>query len=252
MTTPPLARAPAVPQPGAESQENPPPESAEAAAALARNERYVREFVEALGLCPYAQRCRETGRLHRAVVLIEGGAPGTPAFAQAVVAVDEAIARVEALPEEAVEVALLILPALSPALSAGLEGAHAFERLVAQVRDHMIARHAGGDTPFYCVAFHPDFAQDLADESRAVRFIRKSPDPTLQLVRAHVLRAVRGVDPGSSRYVDVSAMTTAELMAITAPLSVSDRIALANLRTLHAEGPERLSALLSAIRGSGR
>lgn len=228
------------------------PSGVEEAAALARNERYVREFVEALGLCPYAQRCRETGRLHRAVLLLEGGAPDSAAFSAAAAAIDAAIAQVEELPEESVEVALLILPALVPALSSGREATHAFERLVALARDRMQERHAGGDTPFYCVAFHPDFGQDLADEHRAVRFIRRSPDPTLQLVRAHVLRAVRGADPGGSRYVDASNLSTAALLALAAPLSVSERIALANLRTLHNEGPESLAALLAAIRASGR
>ena len=32
---------------------------------LMRNERYVREFVEALQLCPFARRCREDGKLDR-------------------------------------------------------------------------------------------------------------------------------------------------------------------------------------------
>ena len=56
------------------------PEDPRIAAALARNERYVREFVEAFNLCPYARRCRETGKLQRVVLLNPGGAAGTPEF----------------------------------------------------------------------------------------------------------------------------------------------------------------------------
>ena len=36
--------------------------------ALARNDRYLREFVEALRMCPYAQACRESGKLQRRVL----------------------------------------------------------------------------------------------------------------------------------------------------------------------------------------
>ena len=65
------------------------------AAALARNDRYVREFVEALNLCPYAKRTRETGKLKREVLLDAGGAPDTPGFAAAVASLDAAFQRFE-------------------------------------------------------------------------------------------------------------------------------------------------------------
>ena len=120
-----------------------------------------------------------------------------------------------------------------PAPASGLDAAHAFEKLVAAARERMRARHGSGDTPFYCVPFHSDFAEDLRDEHRAVRFIRRSPDPTVQLVRAAALRATRGMDP-------------------SVPLSMSDRIARANLDTLRREGPERLRELLSQIRAYAR
>ena len=222
------------------------------AAALARNERYLREFVDAFNLCPFAKRCREAGKLHRAVLLEEGGTPGTPGFDTAVTALAGAIARFERLPPDSIDVGLILLPALVPALARGLDGAHAFEKLVSAARERMQTRHGGGDTPFYCVPFHPDFAEDLRDEHRAVRFIRRSPDPTVQLVRASVLRAARGADPGSPHFADISKLSTAELLAVTVPLSVSDRIARANLHTLRSEDPDRLRELLSEIRAHAR
>ncbi len=222
------------------------PEDPRIAAALARNDRYVREFIEALTLCPYAKRTRESGRLHRVVLLEEGGAPGTPEFEAAAAALDRAFAQIERLPEDSVEVALVILPALAPTLARGVDAARAFEALLAAARSLMQARHPNGDTPFYCVPFHPDFAADISDEHRAVRFIRRSPDPTVQLVRASVLRAVRG--SGSMEYVDTSGLSAAELMAVAAPVSVSDRIAQANLRTLRDQSPDRLGELLAQIR----
>src|ERR1700694_3332674 len=99
---------------------------------------------------------------------------------------------------DAVEAALLIFPE-EPA--DGEESARAFEAFGAALREQMFAAHPG-QAPFYCVAFHPDLPRDLLDASRAVRFIRRSPDPTLQFVRASILIGVRGEDGGGSRDVD--------------------------------------------------
>ena len=206
------------------------------AAALERNDRYVREFVEAFNLCPYARRTRETGRLHRVVLLEDGDEAGD--------ALVREIEKLEALPAATVDVALMIFPVLPT----GRDASIAFEKMLAAARERMQARHPGGDTPFYCVAFHPDFAGDLADEHRAVRFIRRSPDPTVQLVRASVLHAVRGA--GSTDYIDTSTMSATELLAVSVPLAISDRIAQANLRTLKER--DGLHRLLEEIRGTGR
>ena len=199
--------------------------------ALARNDRYLREFVEALRMCPYAKTCRETGKLHRRV--LRSRAAAVPA-----------IAEVEALPESEVEVALLIFPD-DPV--DGEASARSFEAFCAGVRDDVQAQH-GGDPPFYCVAFHPDLPRDLLDANRAVRFIRRSPDPTLQLVRASTLRSVRGENAGGSRCVDVSRLSLEEALALVSPLTLAERIAQANLATLRREGPDRVEALLTSLR----
>src|SRR5580765_252704 len=127
------------------------------AAALARHERYVREFVEGFNFCPYAKRSRETGTLQRVVLLEEG-------FDAAASAIAHAIERFEQLPAESMEVGFIILPMLS-------QRPQEFERLVRAAREQTEARHGSSATPFYCVAFHPEFAEDLADEHRAVRFL---------------------------------------------------------------------------------
>jgi hypothetical protein len=191
-----------------------------ATAALARNDRYVREFVETLQMCPYARRCREEGKLHRRVLL-----PGDDAL--------EAVREIEAMPVESVEVALLIFPEGHPE-------PRGFEEFVSGLRQAVSGA-------FYCVAFHPLFPRDLDDEHRAVPFIRRSPDPTMQMVRASVLRAVRG-NNDSERYIDISRLSTAEILALEAPVPVSDRIAKMNLQTLQSEGADRVEALLSGLR----
>jgi hypothetical protein len=199
--------------------------------ALARNDRYLREFVEALRLCPYAKPCREAGRLQRRVVWSREQALPV-------------IREIEALPDHEVEVALMIFPA-EPAT--GDQSAREFTAFCASLRESMFAAHRG-EAPFYCVAFHPDLPRDLLDANRAVHFIRRSPDPTLQLVRASTLRAVRGENEGGSRYVDTSRLSLEEAMALASPLSLAERIAETNFATVQREGADRLEAMLSSFR----
>jgi hypothetical protein len=217
-------------------------EDAQIAAALARNDRYLFEFVEALSLCPWARRCRELGRLERRV-LLEDGDPISAAVDAALLHVREFDER----PASDVEVGLLIFPKLIPRLRDGVDGARAFEQLCVAVREAMQTHFASREVPFYCVAFHPELGVDLSDENRAVRFIRRSPDPTLQLVRVSVLRDARGSQPEPIRFVDASKLSHAELMAIEQPMTISEKIAKANWEALKREGPEKLRALLDGI-----
>src|SRR3954463_13409409 len=76
------------------------------AAALARHERYVREFIEGFNFCPYAKRSRETGTLQRVVLL-------DTSFDAAASAIASAIERLEQLPPHSMEVGFIILPLLS-------------------------------------------------------------------------------------------------------------------------------------------
>ena len=193
------------------------------AAALARNDRYLREFVEALELCPFARQCRESGRLARRVVLGERPAEATAA----------AVRELEATTEEQVEVALLIYPEFRGDV-------RAFEALRDDVRRSLRL--------FYCVAFHPDLPMDLSDANRAVAFLRRSPDPTLQLVRISTLERIRSRRPAGSTYVDPATLSAADLSAFDRPLSVSEQIARANLRAVHQHGPETLATLLRRLR----
>jgi len=197
--------------------------------ALGRNDRYIGEFVEALRMCPFAKQCRETGKLHRRVVLELRDAQA-------------AVKAVEALPADSVEVALLIFPL---ARADGEESAREFEAFTAALREWMTREHRG-DPPFYCVAFHPDLPRDLLDAHRAVQFIRRSPDPTVQLVRASVLRSVRAGREGGSVYA--GDLSLEEALTLVSPLSLSDRIADDNLETLRREDPARVEALLASFR----
>jgi hypothetical protein len=193
------------------------------AAALARSDRYLSEFVEALELCPFARRCRESGRLARRVLRGERPAEATAA----------AVRELEQTSEEQVEVALLIYPEFAGELSR-------FEEFRDEVRRSLRL--------FYCVAFHPALPMDLSDANRAVSFLRRSPDPTLQLVRISTLDRVRSGRPAGSVYVDPSRLSPEELRDLEAVPSLSDQIAEANLCTLRREDPARLAQLLADLR----
>ena len=159
------------------------------AGALARNDRYLREFVEALELCPFARKCRETGRLARRV--LRGGRPAEATAA--------AVRDLEATAEEQVEVALLIYPEFAGDV-------RAFEQFRDEVRRSLRL--------FYCVAFHPALPMDLSDANRAVSFLRRSPDPTLQLVRVATLDRIRSGRPAGSVYLDPSKVSAEELRSL--------------------------------------
>ncbi len=200
--------------PPTESSPGPAPDPEPAAdtivqAALLRNDRYLREFIEALHICPYARGCREAGQLHREVLLDRE------------LDARHVASRITALDGQTQsEIGLLIFPRLNVT-------AQAFERFIRDVR----ARYeASRTTPidFFVVAFHPELPQQLKNADMAVRFMRRSPDPTIQLVRPSAIQRAR--------------------QGTRDPEGLSSHIAEAGLRAVMAAGPERVAALLDDLR----
>ena len=201
--------------------------------ALRRNDRFLGEFVEAHDVCPYARRCRESGGLERRV--IESASP----------TVADVVAHAHALSTDAfrhVEVALLLFPALTAAPPA-------FERFVADVRETAAKT---GPFAFYAVAFHPDLPADIADPARFVSFLRKSPDPTIQLVRADLLERIRGPDVEDTMWVDPASLDLAAPSLPAARKSVSTRIAEANFKLIEHVGEKVLLRLLEDLHADRR
>lgn len=184
------------------------------AATLARNDRYLREFIEALAICPYARTCRETGRLHREVLLHK--TPDADALVQRILDLST--------PEHAeIEVGLLILPNL--ALSAT-----DFDRFVRGVQRSYQQKRPAGVSGYFVVAFHPENDMRLDNPDVAVRFMRRSPDPTIQIVRPEAIARLCG-----ERDREI----------------LSRNIAEAGLRAVQTHGPHVLAALLGSMRASG-
>ncbi len=209
-----------------------------AQAALGRNDLYLRGAVEAFGLCPFARQCRTTGKLRRVVV---------PAGDQRQGLIAE-LAELQASDDDDFEVALVLMP--------NFAGSSAqFETLLRQVEPEVVALllAQGRQPACFAVVFHPDLPFATDQPHQLVGLLRRSPDPTVQLVRRSLLERVRGTH-GEHRFVDVeaapdlaAAMALAAALGAEAPLS--DRIARANLDTFAARGEQLLAALDCARRG---
>jgi hypothetical protein len=203
--------------------------------ALRLYRRYAVEIVEAFALCPWAERARRDGRVSLRVL------------AQRTEDCGPALASVAELAKDPrVEVGLLIFPRL--ALS------HVrFEHFTARVRDDDAGRHELGSIPFAMAAFHPEAEPDLTDCERLIPFLRRTPDPTIQLVRRSVLERVRGRSIQGTSFADVALLAALEAAALDGggpadELSLRERIAKKNQETVCAAGVDVVRARLDDIR----
>lgn len=176
-------------------------------------DRYIVEIVEAYGLCPWAKRARQGGEI---AVEVLWGAPDLAAW----IAAGE---RLLAVP--GIAVAMIVAPELA-ATPAELRA----------LRDRVAAR-----LPAAGVAdFHPDAALDLASPARLVPFVRRSPDPLLQLVPLALLRSVRGAPPIAARAEQAQMLRG---VAPPARADVADSIAEMNHATVAANAAAIARAL---------
>ena len=126
----------------------------EAAASLERealrvHARYTEEFVEALNLCPWAQRSRKEGHTRTLVVL-----DASPKDAK-----EAALSAIDSLAsDEEIEVGFVVFPRLTL-------DRRAFESWVGSVRDRDAEAH-GGSPSMACAAFHPEADPDLSNSAR--------------------------------------------------------------------------------------
>jgi hypothetical protein len=177
--------------------------------ALRLNDRYLQEVVIGFGLCPWAERAITGGQLLRQIVLDE-----VPVLAVAIDFIDE-IARAGAT----IAVGMLIFPRaeIAPA---------AFDRYTEEVRRAERARcRAEGRQDLVMAAFHPQAADSFETPYQLVSFVRRSPDPMIQLVRAELLENLRVARP-----------------------TLSEDLAQQNFATVNARGASALDAILRDIR----
>lgn len=198
------------------------------AEALRVYRRYALEIVEGLGLCPWAEHARKSGRVVERVLLCERAE----------------LSPVLGLIDEYTESEIEILLAIFPRLNASRK---AFEQFVARVRDAEAERQPLGAIPFALAAFHPDATPELDDPERLIPFLRRTPDLTIQFVRRSVLERVRQRSPEGTEFVDIRFLDPRALDLAAEP-SLRERIATQNLSSVQREGVERVEALLRDIK----
>jgi hypothetical protein len=190
--------------------------------------RYLLEVVEACGLCPWALKARLSDRV-RVAVLLDDDADVAPSLA----VIDSWAAN------EDVEVGFLLYPRL-PLRRAD------FDRFTARVRSADTDRYGPGDAPFAAAAFHPHAEPDVHHPERLVPFLRRTPDPCIQIVRTASLARVRSRTPEGTTFVDMAHFDASLQEDVEPPLR--ERIARTNFETVQRMGLEEMRSLLDAIR----
>jgi hypothetical protein len=181
--------------------------------ALRLNARYVEEVVIGWGLCPWAAQAWREGAVARRVLT-----DATPDPTAALAFVDEIA------PRPGTSIGLLIFPRVT------LDEA-AFGAFAERVRRADRARRPPGDgAPFLLAAFHPvseasASATNAASPAALISYLRRTPDPMLQLVRASLLE---NLSPGNR--------------------DLSGEIARANFATVADRAPAALDAAILDIR----
>lgn len=155
----------------------------------ALHDRYLLEVVEDLGLCPFARRCREQGRVARPLFY----APDGPAEEATLPA--RAAARVAALSEAQPTLEVVLLTFVLPrAPDHPWHDVDSFEALVKAVRDSYEARQPPGPR-YYMVGFHPGLrgpqTRRAPTPDGLVPLLRRTPDPVIQCIRADLLDQIR-------------------------------------------------------------
>jgi hypothetical protein len=204
-------------------------------ATLEAYERYAVEVVERFGFCPWARPSRESGEVVLHVV-----------FSSKLDDFDESLGALSALCEraDAPDIALFIYPLLDV-------DRLGFEDYVRRLRLRSEARAEPGSPPldaYAMAAFHPQATADLGHPDRLVPFVRRSPDPTLQLVRKSALSSIKGLASGTA-FLDVSTLSVEAFRALSTPVSppLRERIAEQNLKTVKELGPAAIDQVLTDI-----
>ena len=220
------------------------------AVTLKAYERYAVEAVERFGFCPWARAARESGDVTLRVV-----------FSTDRDDFDESLRLLAELHGQAsgagtgtgadvgggtggTDIALFIYPLLD------LDRL-GFEDYARRLRAR--AEAGSGLAParldaFAMAAFHPSANADLSHPDRLVPFVRRSPDPTLQLVRNTALSRIKGLTQGTA-FLDVSQLTADAFKALQEPppKAVRERIAEQNLATVRDAGSAAVDAILTDI-----
>lgn len=189
--------------------------------------RYAVEIVEGFVFCPYAEKARQDGETKELVLT---GA--TPSDEEVLEVVDRVIE------EEVVEIGLLLLPRVEisrPELGRWVEG----------LRKAHAARH--GRTIMAIEGFHPVADADLSSAERLTPFVRRTPDPTLQLTRLTGLERIRRGTPQGTGFFDPETMDVSAFLEEPQKRPLHERISDMNHDTVVRLGVAEIEARMEDI-----
>jgi hypothetical protein len=185
--------------------------------ALRLHERYHRELIERLSVCPWAKPARAEDRTRAHVVTEASCSPE---------ALRPILARWAA--NESVDVAFVIAPRFTA-------DAEAFAAWAASIGEQE-------SEVFLIASFHPS----PPDPVGSIHFLRQTPDPTVQLVRRARLEEIRSQDP--PHYTDIFDLDLNDIEAQNAPRTVAASVLAHNERMIEREGRPALQAIFDDIR----
>lgn len=191
--------------------------------------RYAVEMVEGLSLCPWAHVSRRDGHVRETVVL------------EPDLSVERVLAAIDELSADpAVEIGIVLFPLVEADRAT-------FERFVASVRAADEAVRRPSDQAWAMADFHPGAPAVLTPDGAFTNFVRRTPDPTIQLVRQSALARVRRGDNHGSGYFDVSLLTEHTVFPpVEAPLH--ERVLDTNREQIEKTGLQEVAARFAAIR----
>ena len=190
--------------------------------------RYAHEVVEAFSFCPWAKGARDAGQVRIDVVTtIDPNVPD----------VLEVIERIGA--DLGADIGIVLFPRL-------LLDRIPFQRFVATLRVAYALRVDDG-RGFAMAEFHPNAAADVSSPGRTLSFIRRTPDPTIQLVRLSALASVRKVEDQGTSYVDPASLIVAGPLSKRDRAPLNQRVGNANTRTIEEHGLDRVEAVMAQI-----
>jgi len=212
-------------------------------ATLKVYERYAVEVVERFGFCPWASAARESGRVALRVVF----SADRDDFDESL----RFLSELHGQPDETgagagvgVDIALFIYPLID----LDRLGFEDYARRLRARAEQAAGLGLGRLDAFAMAAFHPSADADLSHPDRLVPFVRRSPDPTLQLVRKSVLSGIKGLTQGTA-FLDISTLTADALRALQEPppKTVRERISEQNVATVRHAGAAAIEAILTDI-----
>lgn len=187
--------------------------------------RYALEVVEEFTFCPWARSAREAGRVRCNIVF--GTRPTLETLLAEVLAADACTE---------LDVTLLIMPQCE---LTRVELRH----LTSTLHTRYEVAAGRGKTAHAIADFHPAAQLDQTSPERLVPFIRKSPDPTLQLIRHAALDAARRGPQEGTRAATLEMMLKGALKD-DPPHA---RVASTNFRTLDRLSPRPILTVLEDI-----